>query len=787
MKRILVGLLLIFLSVPAIANEQFSASLHAFVEINGVLQFDNGEGDVYPSGDSLLYKIVEAGVTDQEKILLQFQQKLSMSPAAADFLLAALLQNLPVSPDDIQNVSDDLIQSVQTDLLQAFRLAPDNDAILQQLGNFYGIWGPRLSDFPESMYRCLRATHKPAILVSATYGMQDQVGLLSHALQVAPDDLILLTRAAEETRYSGWSPSFYAKAYHLARERQDLDPKVSLYFVTQQLNSLLDLGLVHAAIHEFRQLPPSMQQSILNEKDERITMNPNDHSMEFDVQNIALDLGAAAYLAGDQKVFSAVLRSGVQLPRDPAFEEVRLARPAQRDLLRHLSESKTQDLFADLQTLIVRPGEEWSCPWDMLQIQLLEREEYYGAAVHYVKRTIRWMERATGRQTSSSDVVWPAGISSEAERWQQEVDGVIQALKKQGSIDQSMLPTKASDSMTPRIMSFLSQPPREFAEKPLPQEMKPLSTTDEQLDTLQSEWGKICGVVKPEQIVRLEQSDNRVVAIIESQRYDPMGEVSGGGYWILLSGDSGQTWPEFYYTGLRVMQPYVIQSTSSLPLFAEDDLRVEVEERQLDSDRITFPPIGLSFKKERQGIYLEIPFEALKQDSDADGLTDLTENALLLDAHSADTDGDGLADSEDPLPSVSFQGASDRVALAMAAVLASVSGEPVPRVLPAGSVAPQGLKKLQLKEEHAVFFIGDRDVFRGLFPSERTIVLTQDELDAAEKKRGPIYGYHLELFLLDQKQDRGIVVWDASWVGGTLLLEWTGDHWTVKEAGSWIT
>ncbi len=45
----------------------------------------------------------------------------------------------------------------------------------------------------------------------------------------------------------------------------------------------------------------------------------------------------------------------------------------------------------------------------------------------------------------------------------------------------------------------------------------------------------------------------------------------------------------------------------------------------------------------------------------------------------------------------------------------------------------------------------------------------------------------LLLFVLDQEQWRGFVIWDASWVGGSLRLRRTVSDWELETVGDWIT
>jgi hypothetical protein len=76
-------------------------------------------------------------------------------------------------------------------------------------------------------------------------------------------------------------------------------------------------------------------------------------------------------------------------------------------------------------------------------------------------------------------------------------------------------------------------------------------------------------------------------------------------------------------------------------------------------------------------------------------------------------------------------------------------------------------------------WISDRR--RSPLSTRRTVVLTADELALAEKKFGPIFACRLSLFVLDHEQRRGFVVWDASWVGGSLKLRREGSDWEGRD------
>lgn len=154
----------------------------------------------------------------------------------------------------------------------------------------------------------------------------------------------------------------------------------------------------------------------------------------------------------------------------------------------------------------------------------------------------------------------------------------------------------------------------------------------------------------PGELVRVERDGARIVAITASQSLDPAGEVGSGGYWLSLSGDGGKSFAAPLYMGLRVFGPYTIRPESNLPLLAADTLQIEVLLRRIDPEKIMFPPIALPIAESRDDIYLTLPLADLRRDTDGDGLTDLAEQAMLLDPDCDDTDGDGLEDGVDSLP-----------------------------------------------------------------------------------------------------------------------------------------
>jgi hypothetical protein len=335
-----------------------------------------------------------------------------------------------------------------------------------------------------------------------------------------------------------------------------------------------------------------------------------------------------------------------------------------------------------------------------------------------------------------------------------------------------------------------------FAEKALPDGIVPVELTDDQLGTRL----KAMAAGTPEMtlpahfgLVRLERQGDRAAALGVSQDYDPVGEVSRGAYWVLLSSDGGRTWDPPLYTGLRVNQPYVVRSVSDLPLLAGDHLQVEVEIAELDSAKIHFPPIALATKRTAKGLYLDIPLDLLRKDSDGDGLTDLAEERLMTDPQSRDTDGDGLEDGVDPLPTVPLRhGAPSPATRAMAAFLADSWNVSQAAIVEGISNGPTLLccakDRARSVDEKTLFLVADRGLFSALTPPGRVLVLTPEEAEAATQKFGPFFPMKLELFCFDRSGRRAYVVWSATWQGGQSLLEEKPDGtWKATPTTGWIT
>jgi len=293
--------------------------------------------------------------------------------------------------------------------------------------------------------------------------------------------------------------------------------------------------------------------------------------------------------------------------------------------------------------------------------------------------------------------------------------------------------------------------------------------------------------------IRMERRGEEIVAIAISSALDPVGELGLGGYWAVRSTDGGATWKS-YYTGLRENMPYVVKTASRLPLLEGEHLRVEVDVQELDTNSITFPPVALRTKRTQKGLYLDFPWEELTRDTDGDGLTDLMEERLTTDPREIDTDGDGVPDGEDLLPRVPLRPGRDTVAEVIASVLdrfALGGGRIVVGIGrdALGAEIAQNSCEVQTSRvcDPVLFIVGDPSHFAPLTLARRTVVLTQEEIDAYTKKFGPTYAARIEHLAINPAGTRAIFELNQSWTGATYILTKTDKGWQVTIAGGWIT
>jgi len=299
-------------------------------------------------------------------------------------------------------------------------------------------------------------------------------------------------------------------------------------------------------------------------------------------------------------------------------------------------------------------------------------------------------------------------------------------------------------------------------------------------------------------VVRLARQSDVMVRVHLNQDVDPMGEVSGGGYWLSFSLDGGGSWTRRFYTGLRAHFPYVVADENAIPIISGDTVRIAAAADEIDTSTISFPPIGLGSKRQESGLLLTIPLERLIRDSDGDGLTDLLESALLLAPDDPDSDRDGLPDAMDSLPRTPYR--PEETSARSEALVAAI-----PHLFGSGRhahvVAPVTASDLDNEDiieramgsavgegsERTLFVTGDSRDFSSLSVGGRVIVLSRAESAAMHERIGVFYPISIGLFVLDHEERRGYLRWGGGWTGGALGLKHSFGRWTADVLSHWMT
>ncbi len=689
------------------------------------------------------------------------------------------------------------IRRIESEFIILLDQAPDDPKILDEVSRFYGSggWSSRA---PSPLLLDLVARSKDPVRLAerlASHGFsRASEEILFAALAVRPEPAVLWYQAAQLSYDPPWKIALLEESYRrlMAGEAgRPVSTEAAAALAEELLETQLDANLVPQALATVQRLAPAVRSRVEQGSEGEVKSEIGGLPFEGRLRDLRLPLAAAYLLGGDPRAASRLIaKIGPALAADAEkdSDEVRAAESERKLLVRWLHPSP-EDPFELLTGALTRERLDTG----MLALaRLAERERYPAVAVYCLDLLARdWPEP---HFEPVRGVLARVRASTDATRG--EIEKLRQSLADESRADREAARTALGPDPAAATVGRLLRTPAtvRFAESPLPDGIAPVELPREEIEKRQQ--AMVAGMKLPAGfgLVRAERQGDRAVAVGVSQDYDPMGEVSAGAYWVLLSSDGGQTWDPPLYTGLRVNQPYVVRAVSRLPLLAGDHLQVEVEIAELDPSNIHFPPVMLAPKRTAKGLYLDIPLDVLRQDTDGDGLTDLAEERLMTDPQSRDTDGDGLEDGVDPLPNVPFRreatpSASTR---ALAAFLAGTWNVDRAAIIEGVSAGPPTLccarDGVHSMDEKTLFLVADRGLFSALAPTRRVVVLTPEEAEAAQKKFGPFYPQRLELFVFDRSGRRAYVIWDASWQGGQTLLEEQPDGtWKATPTRGWIT
>lgn len=739
--------------------------------------------------------------TEPAHAVAKLRERYAVNEAEArGLLIGQLAARAPDRPSYEHNPED--IQLAMNAYREALKQAPSSLVLLAAMLSLPTAYETQREELEASVLAALDSAPSPVELAlqlsrggERLYGWE--ISLAAYAVGRQPD---VLPRALETLGLQGWSRQstlFYFAAYQALRSRSQAAVPPALFerllrnFVTREIPLLVEV---------VRQLPASLREellagrSVLPVLDEGYNVN-GVNGRWFAPDDLRHDLSAALLNAGDRQGakewFEAAREAPLPMKDGEPPKEVRVMAP-KRDLLAiSLDPRPGSDPFEILMETGISGMREY--PWDALLAQQLQSQyperarDILSSAVNSARE-----EKNSDRLPLREHLSFLDGASAAFEAADKarlaQLESALATVPARARDDKAAL----SDPAASRIRELLAAPPASpFTEHPLSEAPKPKAP---------ARWSPVKGELKPPAgfyPVRAERSGKRVLLLALSQRLDPAGEVSGGGYWLLESRDGGRTWDSMLYTGLRQYRPYELAKRSSLPMLDGDTLQLETSVRELREETITFPPVGLATKREKKGLFVRVPLAELQKDSDADGLPDLVEQRLLTDPKAADTDADGLPDGEDALPQVpaDHDGTQSAEASLLSAFITLQQGREqalkgLQVGLPDEGAPPDDLrlpKGPTPESRYDVTFLEmERGPLRGVRLSSRTIVLTTEELSAAQKHFGRFYPLRVEL-QLNTKGDQAVIEWDEHWRGGSYEARLKDGQWVFESRGEWIT
>lgn len=307
------------------------------------------------------------------------------------------------------------------------------------------------------------------------------------------------------------------------------------------------------------------------------------------------------------------------------------------------------------------------------------------------------------------------------------------------------------------------------------------------------------GIVLPVedfQLARYSEERGERQIIYLSSALDAPGEIPAYGYWFQQTRGGMKEWDEPIYLGFQQYFPYVVVSRSKLPLFEVGGLLIEVEAKEINRKSITFPPVGLSFKRDERNLYLAFQLDELKRDTDADGLADLVEQRLQMNWRAADTDGDGLQDTRDPLPLTAFDAgapiAEKELAYAILSVIVGYERQAIVESPRSPGVEFDLADAINAERppsisDGAVFLEADPKLFAGVRTPFRLFVFSQDEVSRINADGAPFFPVGVSAIFSRPDNSEHYVIWSAGWVGGEFIVRCKADKCETEETSRWIT
>lgn len=293
------------------------------------------------------------------------------------------------------------------------------------------------------------------------------------------------------------------------------------------------------------------------------------------------------------------------------------------------------------------------------------------------------------------------------------------------------------------------------------------------------------GGIDKSQIILFEKKGPMEAILYTNSKFE---DISTGeeGIWVAFSENSGSSW-EYLYTGIVQRQPLYLKWYSKVPFIkSNDQLQVEATLfRQLTP--FILPVSAPTYEIVKDGLLLTLDLNALRKDTDSDGLIDIVEAKLHTNPANKDTDGDGQPDNLDLNPRFAVS-RTDRTILFETIVNDKIdmfdttemylSSNPLPPI------------NYATDSTETILIVTDSPDIQSIQPfSKRVIILTEEEYH--NQKR--IFQNELNamdispLFKVDNEKDTYFFTSSFETAGAMYLVKYTKNGWKISIVSSWIT
>lgn len=419
----------------------------------------------------------------------------------------------------------------------------------------------------------------------------------------------------------------------------------------------------------------------------------------------------------------------------------------------------------------------------------LQERGYEGMAKHLANQPLYQRSDKADALIDSLLPLLPEKFTARKEYWSEQIN----LIWNQHSRKSESTPDENADENAFKGMRNVTH----FLELELPEPFRTMPTEagfEERFDPTLAEGIEL--PVSEYQVIRYVKENGERQIIFLSSALDAPGEVPAYGYWFQQTTGGGKIWDEPLYLGLQQYFPYVIVAHSKLPIITGGTLNIEVEAREIDPRSISFPPVGLTLKRQERNLYLSFNIETLRKDTDGDGLTDLVERRLQMNPSSADSDNDGLDDARDPLPLTTFDPDAPVMdkELAYAILSAIVGYERQAIIVTPGSVGEQfdlmdmiGADRPPSISDGAVFLVAAPEKFAGIRTPFRLFVFNEENVKNLNADGAPFYPAGVTSMFKRPDGSEYYIIWSASWTGGEFVIRCNNGKCETEVVSEWIS